>query len=80
MTLTTMEPLCAGTLGVSERPLSPAAIAAWQVARLRAQLGFCRERSSFYRRHLQGVDADAVQSPADVAALPGVTVVVGDVL
>lgn len=73
MNLTTLEPLLARTLGRSELPLPRAAIEEWQVQRLRAQLGYCRERSPFYRRHLQGVAPSAIQVLQDIAKLPLIT-------
>ena len=73
MNLTTLEPLLAGTLGRSQLPLPRTAIEEWQLQRLRTQLGYCRERSPFYRRHLQGVDPGAIQALQDIAALPPIT-------
>lgn len=73
MNLTTLETLLAATLGRSELPLPRTAIEAWQLQRLRTQLDYCRERSPFYRRHLQGVDPQFIQALEDVAKLPLIT-------
>jgi phenylacetate-coenzyme A ligase PaaK-like adenylate-forming protein len=70
MKLTTLEPLTARTIGARKLPLSRRALDDWQLQRLGAQLGYCRERSPFYRRHLQGVHPADLGSVADIAALP----------
>lgn len=73
MNLTTLEPLIAAAIGQDTLPLSRAAIETWQLQRLRDQVGYCRERSSFYRRHLQGVQPIALATRADLAKLPLLT-------
>ena len=70
MKLSMLEPLLARTIGGDRLPLPRAAIDNWQVQRLRAQLDYCRERSVFYRRHLQTVDPGAIASVDDLARLP----------
>ncbi|MDD2467472.1 MAG: AMP-binding protein [Desulfobulbus sp.] len=73
MNLTTLEPLVASAIGQEVQPLSRAAIEEWQLRQLRNQLGYCRERSSFYRQHLQNAKPASLESFADVAQLPFVT-------
>ena len=51
------------------RPLSRAAIDTWQGAQLGRLIGYCRERSAFYRRKLAESTA-AVRGLEDLAALP----------
>jgi phenylacetate-coenzyme A ligase PaaK-like adenylate-forming protein len=70
---TTLEPLISGTIGQDELPLSRATIEAWQLQQLRRQLDYCKERSSFYRQHLHGVNPAALTSLADLAKLPLIT-------
>lgn len=73
MKLTTLEPLLAATLGRSELPLSRPVIEDWQLQRLHIQLDYCRKRSPFYRRHLQGVDPQSIHALRDIATLPLIT-------
>ncbi len=70
MKLTTLEPLIGEAIGQKELPLSRAAIDAWQLRQLRQQLGYCLERSAFYRQHLQGIDPASLASVQDIAHLP----------
>ena len=70
MKLSTLEPILARTIGGDKLPLPRAAIDHWQMQRLRAQLSYCRERSAFYRRHLETVDPGTIAGRNDLARLP----------
>ncbi|MGD9949891.1 MAG: DVU_1553 family AMP-dependent CoA ligase [Desulfobulbus sp.] len=73
MNLTTLEPLIAAAIGQHDLPLPRTTIDDWQLRQLRNQLGYCRERSPFYRRHLQDVPTEAMQHLDDIAQLPFIT-------
>ena len=49
---TPLDELVGRTMGSPARPLSRAAIDTWQGAQLGRLIGYCRERSAFYRRKL----------------------------
>ena len=48
----------------------PAAVQRWQMARLREAVGHARGHGRFYAARLEGIDAHALASPADLARLP----------
>ena len=73
MNPTTLEPLVAGQLGQHAIPLSRATIEAWQLQRLKEQLHYCREHSSFYREHLRPVAPGAIKSLEHLSILPFIT-------
>ena len=66
---TPLDELVGRTMGSPARPLSRAAIDTWQGAQLGRLIGYCRERSAFYRRKLAESTA-AVRGLEDLAALP----------
>nr|WP_321467033.1 AMP-binding protein [uncultured Desulfobulbus sp.] len=70
MKLTTLETLVTGAIGHRALPLSRQTIEAWQLDRLRHQVAYCQGRSSFYCRHLQGIQPESIVSMEDIAALP----------
>jgi len=70
---TTLEPLIAGILGHHAIPLSRADIDVWQLHRLKNQLNYCQDHSSFYREHLRSVEPGGIQSLAHVHRLPFIT-------
>ena len=73
MNPTTLEPLVAGQLGQHAIPLSRATIEEWQLQRLKEQLHYCREHSSFYREHLRPVAPGSIQSLDHLSLLPFIT-------
>jgi phenylacetate-coenzyme A ligase PaaK-like adenylate-forming protein len=50
--------------------LTPEALVAWQLDRLREALRYARERSSYYRRTLGGLDLAGIRSVKDLERLP----------
>jgi len=70
MTVTTLETLIGRAIGSPARPLSRTVIEAWQGARLRHLVDFCRQRSPFYRRTLGATGIGSIRGLVDLAALP----------
>lgn len=70
MKLTTLEPLTAAAIGQSKLPLCRRTIEDWQLQQLRHQLAYCKERSSFYRHHLRGIEPNDFHSLAELTQLP----------
>jgi len=66
----TLETQISRTIGSATPPLSRAVIEAWQTERLRGLVSYCRERSPFYRRALDGAGIAAINGLADLTALP----------
>lgn len=50
-----------------------AALHAYQMQKLRETLAYVKSHSAFYAEKLQGIEPEAIQSPADIAALPFTT-------
>ena len=72
MRLTPLEPWIAGLIGQPGRPLDRAALADYQLERLRVTLDLARAHSPFYRAHLANAPA-RLDTLADLAALPFTT-------
>lgn len=69
--LTPMDPWIAGRIGGSGSRLTAAALASYQLARLRGTLRLARARSTFYRR--LRIRADEINTLEDLAGLPFTT-------
>ncbi|EPR41250.1 AMP-dependent synthetase and ligase [Desulfovibrio sp. X2] len=61
-----------GVSGPNGAP-DPAALAAWQLAALRATLAWAREKSPFYRNHLASLPPNFPRTPEEVAQIPFTT-------
>ena len=70
MTRTHLDTLIARAIGWSSRPLTRAAIEAWQGERLRQVVAYCRKRSPYYRRSFAAAGVGAIRGLEDLASLP----------
>jgi phenylacetate-coenzyme A ligase PaaK-like adenylate-forming protein len=71
MNRTPLEALIKAKIGLPDsRELSLAALADYQLDRLRATLDYVKSNSLFYRQHLSGQSLDALQSLQDLARWP----------
>ena len=60
-------------IGLDGAPLARAALDAYQLRQVRASVAWAKQHSAFYRRHLAGLDADALRTLADLRRLPFTT-------
>lgn len=63
-----LDPWLAARMALPE--LGPENVAAWQLRELRGTLAWAREACPFHARRLDGLDLEALRSPADLALLP----------
>ncbi len=70
---TPLENWIAHRIDVAPGTLTPSDLSRYQVAKLRQTLGWVRERSSFYSRHLSGFDESSLRSMEDVRRIPFTT-------
>lgn len=70
MNVTTLDALIGRAIGAGDRPLTRAAIEAWQGEHLVRQVDYCRQYSPFYRRKFAAEGGVAVHGLADLTRLP----------
>ncbi|MHC1743192.1 MAG: DVU_1553 family AMP-dependent CoA ligase [Syntrophobacteraceae bacterium] len=73
MTRTPLHPWIAGRIGVTDLELTRQAIERVQLANLRETLSWAKERSTFYRAHLQGHEPRDLARLSDLASFPFTT-------